>query len=177
VANLFIGSDVDGTYRPGSEGHRLARFGTRGYDGFPAGFADYLARVEEVEGDHARFHGQRQPAYIRDNAYAVDAESCEHEQGATVLHEWFGIDVVDQGDEVHLQIDASEELLEVVVPAVTASDLPRVRIADADFEEPDGSPVDLGTDLTGARKEPGRSYPVGPLATLPPPGRTLIRVW
>jgi hypothetical protein len=59
---------------------------------------------------------------------------------------------------------------------VTGADLPRVRFADADFEEPDGSPVIAGTDLLGERKEPGHGYPAGPIASLGP-GPSRIRVW
>jgi len=59
---------------------------------------------------------------------------------------------------------------------MTGADLPRVRVADADFEEPDGSPVTADVDLLGERKEPGHGHPAGPIASLSA-GKSRIRVW
>ena len=47
---------------------------------------------------------------------------------------------------------------------------------DAEFEEPDGSPARLDTDLVGDRKTGGQSYAAGPLATLAS-GSSRTRVW
>jgi hypothetical protein len=59
---------------------------------------------------------------------------------------------------------------------VTGRDLPRVRFADADYDERDGTPAVVDIDLMGARKEDGRTYPAGPLADLSP-GTARVRVW
>jgi hypothetical protein len=59
---------------------------------------------------------------------------------------------------------------------VTGADLPRVRVADADYEERDGSPVEVDIDLLGECKEPGRDYPAGPIASLRA-GKSRVRVW
>jgi hypothetical protein len=77
---------------------------------------------------------------------------------------------------VHLEVELPEALTAALISPVTGTDLPRVRFADADFEEPDGSPVALHTDLLGNPKEHGAAYPVGPLATLSG-GGARIRVW
>jgi len=51
-----------------------------------------------------------------------------------------------------------------------------VRFADADFEERDGTPVVVDTDLVGAQKRPEQTYPAGPLAALRA-GTARVRVW
>ena len=52
----------------------------------------------------------------------------------------------------------------------------RVRFVDAEFEEPDGSPAILDTDLVGGRKADGQTYPARPIATLAS-GSSRTRVW
>ena len=176
IGNVFLGGDADLAFRPGSTGHRLASFGTQGYDGYPATFVDYLASLGDRDGDHRRFHGRTQPAYIHHNAYANGATPYEFEKDAVVLGDVVSFSVVEEGEEVHLEIDLPEGAPAALFGPVTSDDLPPVRFVGADFEEPDGSPVVLDTDLLGDRKEHGTAYPPGPLATLPG-GTARIRVW
>ena len=85
-------------------------------------------------------------------------------------------EVADEGAEVYLEIRLPEAFDRFRLVAVTGADLPRVRVADADFEERDGSPVEVDVDLLGERKEPGRDYAAGPIASLSA-GKSRIRVW
>jgi hypothetical protein len=62
------------------------------------------------------------------------------------------------------------------LPVLTGRDFERVRFVDAEFEEPDGSPAVLDTDLLGTRKIEGDGYPAGPLAQLTS-GASRIRIW
>jgi hypothetical protein len=174
LGNLFLGGDLDLTYEPGSTGHRMTAFGTCGYDGYPASFADYVATLGE--GDHLRFKGRRQPAYIHHNAYATGATPYDREEGAVVLGEAVSVTVVDEGEHVYLETVLPDAATAAVLPPVTGGDLPPVRYVGADFEDPDGSAVLLDTDLLGHRKEPGTAYPAGPLAALPS-GTARVRVW
>jgi hypothetical protein len=176
IGNLFLGGDADLAFRPGSQGHRLATYGTTGYDGYPATFAAYLAALTRTDGDHTRFHGVKQPAYIHHNAYANGATPYEEETDAVVVQERVSLSVVDEGAEVYVEIELPQPLTAAVISPITTGELPRVRLADADFEEPDGSPVALHTDLVGNRKEQGAAYPAGPLSTLSG-GSARIRVW
>jgi hypothetical protein len=59
---------------------------------------------------------------------------------------------------------------------VGGRDLERVRFADADFEERDGSPAVIDTDLLGERKSPDRRSAAGPLAGLAA-GDARVRIW
>jgi hypothetical protein len=176
IGNLFLGGDADLAFRPGSEKHKLVTFGTQGYDGCPATFVAYLAEVNRTSGDHKRFHGVKQPAYIHHNAYANGATPYEDESDAIVVQEPVSFSVVDEGAQVYLEMKLPEPLTAPLVSPVTSDDLPRVRFAAVDFEEPDGSPVALNTDLLGNRKEPSAAYPAGPLSTLSG-GSARVRVW
>jgi hypothetical protein len=176
IGNLFLGGDAGRAFRPGSEGHALAAYGTRGYDGYPATFADYLAEVNRTSGDHTRFYGVKQPAYIHHNAYANGATPYDGETDAVVVQEPVSFSVVAEDAEVYLEMEAREPLRAPLFGPVTSGDLPRVRFADADFEDVDGSPMTLDTDLLGNLKEHGLAYPAGPLATLAG-GTARIRVW
>ncbi|WP_022916207.1 right-handed parallel beta-helix repeat-containing protein [Ruania albidiflava] len=176
IGNLFLGGDADRAFAPDNAGHPLATYGTHGYDGCPPTFADYLATVNETVGDHQRFHGHHQPAYIHHNAYANGARAYQHEQHPNLTGDQVRVAVVDEGTEVYLEMTVPKVLVGAAVGVVSTEHLPRVRLADADFETVDGAPLVLDTDLVGNAKHPGTGYPVGPLAALPA-GRSRTRVW
>ena len=177
IGNIFLGGDAGLAYDPSSRVWGTLGYGTAGYDGHPASMADYLAQVNDpTRGDHERFAGVKQPVYIRDNMYAGGAGAYEAESGATVLDGGFGIEVVEDGDQVFLEIALPARFDGVRLPVTGGADLPRVRFVDAEFEEPDGTPAVLTVDLLGVRKDPRQGYPAGPIAELG--SRTSrIRVW
>ena len=83
--------------------------------------------------------------------------------------------VVDEGDEVYLETRLPDAF-DKARPASSPERISPVRFVDADFEDPDGSPAVLDTDLVGDRKIPGQTYPAGPLGSLSS-GDSRIRVW
>jgi hypothetical protein len=184
IGNIFLGGDASQAYgasaRSGSFPKRVerAQHGTVGYNGHPASMEDYLALVgDPTRGDHQRFMGVKQPVHIRDNVYAGGARPFEAEKGATVLT---GTDVVatvvDEGAEVYLESRLPAEFDRVRLSIITGSDLERVRFVDAEFEERDGSPAVLVTDLVGVEKTRHDSYPAGPITALAS-GVTRTRLW
>ena len=161
IGNIFLGGDATLAYGTSARPSRGADHGTVGYNGHPASMEDYLALVgDPTRGDHQRFMGVKQPVHIRDNVYAGGAKPFEAEQGATVLT---GNDVVativDEGTEVYLESCLPAEFDSVRLGVITGSDLERVRFVDAEFEERDGSPAILATDLVGAREDQARLLP------------------
>jgi hypothetical protein len=74
--------------------------------------------------------------------------------------------VVDEGAEVYLESHLPAEFDSVRLGPITGSDLERVRFVDAEFEERDGSPAILATDLVGLDKAARGPYPAGPITTL-----------
>jgi hypothetical protein len=177
VGNVFVGGDVDRAYAPGSRFHSTAAHGTAVYEGHPTTFAEYLDRIDEQpQGDHQRFPGVKQPVYSRSNVYAGGARPSDADQDSLVLDGEASVDVVEEGDAVYLQAQLPEDFDRARVGVVTGLDLERVRFVDAHFEERDGSPSVIDTDLVGERKEHGQSYPAGPVAALAA-GTARVRVW
>ncbi|MCL2594694.1 MAG: DUF1565 domain-containing protein [Promicromonosporaceae bacterium] len=159
------------------EGFDPNGYGTHIYDEFPATWEEYLEAVApraNLGGDHARFHFQRQAAYIARNAYVGGARPRVGEEGALDLSGVPGaVRIVEEGEQVWLEIEAPEGVFAPISPVITGADLGRVRIVDADFENPDGSPIVADIDLIGRSKDYEATYPAGPLAY--PTSR--IRVW
>jgi len=118
----------------------------------------------------------KQPAYIRGNVYAAGARPSGSEQDAVVLGGAASVGIVEDGEGVYLQSQLPEDFDRARVGVVTGLDLERVRFADADYEEPDGSPAVIDIDLVGERKEEGQSYPAGPMVALTA-GTARVRIW
>ena len=176
IGNIFLGGEADEAFVPGTRGHRGTRYGTEGYNGCPPSFEEYLERIGPATlGDHDRF-ATRQAAFIRHNAYANGAVAYEQETDALVVEEPVSIAVVEDDGAVYLEAELPDSFEGLALGPITAADLPPVRLAGADFENPDGSPVSADVDLVGNRKEPGAEYPAGPLATLTS-GTSRVRVW
>ncbi|WP_435588094.1 right-handed parallel beta-helix repeat-containing protein [Micromonospora aurantiaca (nom. illeg.)] len=166
VGNLFLGGDPGAAYGPGAEGEGPPLAGTAGYDGHPASFAEYLARLaDQPPSDQQKYVEVRQPVYARANAYAAGARPFEGEHEPLVLGAATAT-VVDEGDAVWLVTDLPEAFGEARIGVVTGRDLERVRCADAEFEEADGSPAVMDVDLTGELRQPDRDGAVGPIAGL-----------
>ncbi|MDW3847524.1 hypothetical protein NMK34_13055 [Micromonospora sp. BRA006-A] len=166
VGNLFLGGDPDAAYGAGAEGEGPPLAGTAGYDGHPASFAEYLARLAaQPPSDQQKYVEVRQPVYVRANTYAAGARPFEGEHEPLVLGAASAA-VVAEGDAVWLVTDLPEAFDEARIGVVTGRDLERVRCADAEFEETDGSPAVMDVDLTGELRQPDRDGAVGPIAGL-----------
>ena len=177
IGNIFLGGDSDAAYGAGSRIRGTAGYGTAGYNGHPASWEDYLAQVDDpTRGDHERFADVKQPVYLRDNVYPGGALPYEAEQSATVLVGDVAVAVVEDGDQVFLEAVLPSMFDAVRLRVIGGVDLPRVRFVDAEFEEPDGTPAVLRTDLVGADKDPSQGYPAGPIAGLSSEV-SRIRVW
>ena len=176
IGNVFLAGDPGSAYGPTSRFGAPAGNGTAGYDGHPASLADYLAQVDDPSrGDHERFTNVKQAVWIRDNVYAAGTGVYEGERDRIVLDD-VTVAVVEEGDEVYLETQLPAAFDEARTGAITGSDLERVRFVDAEFEEPDGSPARLDSDLVGTPKTGGQTYAAGPLATLAS-GSSRTRVW
>ncbi|GIE97705.1 right-handed parallel beta-helix repeat-containing protein [Paractinoplanes rishiriensis] len=175
VGNLFIGGDSGTAYGKKAEGKTPPLAGTAGYDGYPASFEEYLDRIEaRPPGDHQRFLGLEQAVYARGNVYAAGARPFAGERDPLVLDAATAT-IVEEGDAVYLTTQLPEAFDDRHLDPVTGRDLERVRFADAEFEERDGSPAVMDVDLIGAAKTDG-PFPAGPLAGLGA-GRDRTRLW
>ena len=176
IGNLFLGGEVAQAYGHGGDGKSVPHHGLIGYDGFPASFEEYLERIEaKGPGDHQKFLDVQQPVYASGNVFAAGARPYAGERNPLVV-EGGSVAVVTDGDEVYLEADLPAAFADARVGLVGGRDLPRVRFADADFEERDGSSAVMDHDLTGETKTSDSEYAAGPIAALGA-GRTRTRVW
>ncbi len=178
VANLFVpaGDATDAYGADALLARSTAHHGTVGYQGHPASFEEYRVLLgDPTQGDHERFLRVRQPVYLHDNVYAAGASPYPEEDRATTLTGPARAEVLVEGDAVLLDIDLPAGFADARTPVTTGRDLPRVRLVDAEFEEPDGTPATADVDLVGVVKDHAARYVAGPLAELGD-GRSLIRL-
>ena len=180
TGNVFLSGDITAAYGyDTTQGeHPAAGYGTAVYDGSTASLAEFNDRVAAsyAADGYSRFPAVKQPSYLRGNVYAPGASAFAGEASALALQGETSFTVVEEGDAVYLDAVLPEAFSSARVGVVTGADLPPARWSGADFEDRDGNPVVIDVDLAGERKEPGKDYPAGPLASLTP-GESRTRVW
>jgi hypothetical protein len=135
-----------------------------------------MARIAaQPPGDHQRFLDVKQPVYAHSNVYAASAAPFGGENDAVVLPAGT-VSVVVEGGAVYLETNLPVEFDRISLEPITGRDLERVRFADANFEEPDGTPAVMDVDVSGAQKSPGRRSAAGPIADLTS-GDCRTQVW
>lgn len=165
--NIFVG------------GQTADPVGTCVYDGCTVSLDDYLAEVEKLNviqpGDLEIFEQIEQPAYVSENTYlngarAFDKEDCKLEETDFDA----GYSIESDGDAIYLNITLPEGFDRFIHEKHGTHSLARVRIVDADFENPDGSPIILDCDFFDA---PAADTSVcGPIGSLKA-GKNRIKVW
>lgn len=140
--NLFIGGAPEAV-------------GTFGYNGCTVSLEEYMARVDAKDavspGDLNLFEAEEQPAYINQNVYVGGAVAFNREEDRLEKLAFdAALEIEQSNGEVFLVCTLPEEFGAYLKEPVTAKDLHRVRIVDADFENPDGSPVRMDADLLDA---------------------------
>ena len=157
-------------------GEGMEPVGTFGYNGCTTSLEEYIAQVDAGRpGDLALFEKVEQPAYVAENAYCKGAEvfACEGNQLAHLdFDAGFSIEVCEDG--AYLCCTLPEGFADYKTMPHTTESLGRVRIVDADFENPDGSPLVIDRDYLDAPVEGGSVC--GPLACLKA-GKNRIKVW
>lgn len=150
--------------------------GTVGYNGCTTSIEEFEAAVRGAHSreDQSLFRRIEQPAYVNANVYYQNAEPFDKEQDKAVVT---GFDpkakVVEDGDGVYLEIECDESMFTLQTQIHGTSTLGAVRLVNAEFETPEGTPIVLDTDITGAKRG-GRPVP-GPVEGLKP-GKNRIRL-
>jgi hypothetical protein len=149
--------------------------GTAHYNGYTTSLEEYIASVNAGNGDLMQFLPVEQPVYINSNAYFNGAEAFEKENDKLIEQSFDpNPQIFEDGDEVYLSCELPESFEGIQGRIHSTDTLTRVRIADAEYENPDGSNVILDTDLLDAQRT-DRS-PLGPIAKLKK-GKNNIRIW
>lgn len=161
--NIFIGTkDQEGV-------------GTAHYNDYTTSLEQYMEMVAKKTGDLEVFRQVNQPVYINNNVYYAGAQPFDKED-TNVVDEAFqpNLQVTIQGDAVSVSCRLPEDFEAFTAAVKSTATLPRVRIADADFENPDGSDLVLDTDYFGVKREE-MSVP-GPIAAFRG-GENHLKVW
>lgn len=162
--NIFLGGEEEGRI-----------YGTNEYDGVPVSMEEYIERFLALgNGDVEQFEQVKQPAYIDGNVYLNGAKAFDREEHYCLDSIQPDAKVVTEGQEVYLEIMLPESMFEIKTEVVTTKKLGMVRIAEARFENPDGSEIVLDRDMLGAQR---KEAPVaGPLESVKP-GKNRILIW
>ena len=161
--NIFIGDEG------------IEAVGTDHYKGYTTSLEEYIGNVHNDKGsDHGAYNVVEQPVYINQNAYLNGANPFDREEDNLVSEHNPEIRITEEGNVVYLELTLPDNFEELKGDIHSTSTLERVRLADAEFENPDGSEVVLDTDLSGQVKE-GQTV-LGPLAELKS-GKNRIKVW
>ncbi|MFP3043106.1 right-handed parallel beta-helix repeat-containing protein [Treponema primitia] len=153
------------------------RTGTAQYDGQTASIEEYLKRIKDRGvGDFEAFLEEgKQYVYINDNAYLGAAKAYNREENP-VVDPGFDpkVSIIEEGAQVLLSIELPVSIDKINGKIIDTGILGRVRIADANFENPDGSELVVDTDLLDEVRRNGTI--IGPIAALKN-GANRIRVW
>jgi hypothetical protein len=161
--NIFVGKD-------GLEG-----VGTAQFNGYTTSLEEYLEKVHQKPGDEDIFLENNQPVYINNNLYLNGAVPFEKERDKIVAKQFNPeIRITEEEDGVYLFCCLPENYEKIRGEIQTTKTLKRVRVANADFENPNGSEVILDIDYLGEKR--GEKIGVGPIAALRQ-GENRIKVW
>ncbi|WP_270165605.1 right-handed parallel beta-helix repeat-containing protein [Paenibacillus sp. SYP-B4298] len=161
--NIFIG-------RIGLEG-----VGTSHFKDYTVSLEEYIEHVHKLHGDVEEFELVEQPVYINNNAYFNGAEPFQREPEKLVESSFNpNFSIIEQGEEGFLSIELPESFEHMLGNVHSTSTLPRVRIVDAEFENPDGSNVSLDTDFLDRRRT--KKSVLGPIVDLQK-GKNFIKLW
>lgn len=161
--NIFIGKEG------------LDCVGTSHFKNYTTTLTEYIDNVHKLHGDLEEFELVEQPVYIDNNAYFNGAEPFEREN-VKLVEKTFSpnLSIIDKGNEGFLSIEFPESVEDWLGEIHSTATLPRVRIVDVEFENPDGSDLILDTDFLDEQRA-ARSA-LGPFANLKK-GINRIRIW
>ncbi len=161
--NIFVGGAEE---RP---------YGTAVYDGAALSLEEFTGKIRAYEGDMLQAYAKiRQPAYIHRNVYLNGAKAFEKEDDAVCFAEY--------RPEVEVEICGGETVLHITLPegitgkgnvVVDSALLGNPRVTEAGYENPDGSPLAVDTDLQGEKYK--NEVQAGPLQCLKP-GENVVRL-
>jgi hypothetical protein len=173
--NLFIGG---GKHLDAYHGSVAGPSGTSMYDNFLQSLEEYIETIDKehriTPGDHRLFNVVEQHVDISNNAYIGDTKAYVHE---AVKYESPGFDgkfeIEKADDGIYLNVTLPDDFGSFLNDVQDTASLGRVRIVDADFENPDGSPLTLDSDYFN--KTVGKKTIAGPIASLKP-GKNRIKL-
>ncbi len=144
--NLFLGREENPFF-----GSTPSFFGTSGYDNAPISMEEYQENYREGDyGDEEKFSLLEQPVYIDGNAYFRQAKGFHREEKHCILPNYDpNFVLTEEEDGVYVKLNLPECFFQVETKQIHSALLGTVRLVQATYDNPDGSPLFLNTDLLG----------------------------
>lgn len=135
----------------------------RFFDGYPRSLEEYEQLIEEAGlGDEELYRSVKQPVLLASNAYVSGAKAASGEAEAVVSDDGSSLALRETDDELWMTISLPNRFGSATGPVISTADLGQPRIVEEYFENPDGSPIIVDRDVTGAVR--GERSARGPLA-------------
>ena len=117
---------------------------------------------------------EKQPVYIANNYYGDGVGAFEKEDGAVLSDVASEVKIVEEEDGLYLEITLDSSFEGMQTETVTTEMLGTPRLTEERFENPDGSPICVNTDMLGHIR--GANPTAGPLEGLKA-GKNRIKIW
>ena len=141
----------------------------------PSGDERYYNNIF-LNGGLPAYDEARLPVFMAGNVFLKGAKPCKHEPDPLVRPDFDpGIELVQQGDGISLQMTIDPYWKEVQRQLVTTEMLGKAKLTDLPYEQPDGSPYRVDTDYFGEKRSVDNPAP-GPFGK-PGVGRQRLKVW
>ena len=149
--------------------------GTAFYNGYTTSMEEYIELVKKHgKGDVEYFMREKQPVYIANNYYGDGVGAFEREDGAVLSDVASEVQIVEAEDGLYLEITLDASFEGMLTETVTTEMLGMPRLVEERFENPDGSPVRVDTDMLGNVR--GANPTAGPIEGLKA-GKNRIKIW
>ncbi|MDR0886757.1 MAG: DUF1565 domain-containing protein [Clostridiales Family XIII bacterium] len=167
--NIFTGAIATGAHEGALNDIGGYATGTALYNGQAASYDEYIQRVvDDGECDFEAFiNVSKQQAVVNNNAYFAGAQAFDREEN-NIVDDAFDpkVAIIEDGEKLYLSIELPESITSLKTDVIDTEILDRVRLVDANYENPDGSELTIDTDILGAKRDAGAV--VGPIASLKP---------
>lgn len=136
------------------EATELWKLGTSMYEGCPDTLEEYLDTVwtKHGKGDVEYYAREKQPAYMSGNYYADGVPAYERDKNSVCTNSAANAKISVEEDGLYLEMNIDECFNDVKTEIITTQKLGMPRITEALFENPDGTPIILDTDILGNKR-------------------------
>jgi hypothetical protein len=120
------------------------------------------------------FMREKQPVYLANNYYGDGTPAYENEEGAVLSDTASEVKIAEEEDGLYLEITLDASFEGMQTQTVTSELLGMPRLTEERFENPDGTPVCVNTDMLGNAR--GENPTAGPIEGLGA-GKQRIKIW
>jgi hypothetical protein len=149
--------------------------GTAFYNGYTSSMEEYIALVKKHgKGDVEYFMREKQPVYLANNYYGDGVPVYEKEKNPVASALASEVKFIEEADGLYLEITLDEGFDGMKNSIITSEMLGMPRLVEECFENPDGTPIVIDSDMLGVKR--AGNPKAGPIEALKA-GKNRIKVW